>query len=339
MEAPSGRVAFLDGMRISREHLEHLQAYLRLGVFQLRETVGEGRVAHGLKTKAAPGTPGNIQVSPGLALDAFGRPLSLDTARTLPVDLGTAPVLYAVLAHDLRYGEFFKGFPTVITDHVKLELRSAAPPYADGGVRFAEIRPAPVSAVGAVTPAGAATPAAPAGASGLLIAQAGEWYLPPLDHGHSGRFYQDEQARMRYDGHPLGLAGAMYDSGFVHIEPGGSVHLRHGLRGQDFLTQLEAANEHGMITNHGSGRDFWYELPSDGEAVISRTKHKEYSRFRLRLWPFGTPGAAPQGPILPIANAGPDNTVELGQSFILDGGQSRSPAGLPLRKYKWIQLS
>ncbi len=320
-ENPSGRVAFLDGMRISREHLEHLQAYLRLGIFQLRETVGEGRVAHGLKTEAAPGAPGNIQVSPGLALDAFGRPLSLDTARVLPAALGSAPVMYAVLAHDLRYDQFFKGFPTVITDHVKLELRTAPPPYADGGVRFAEVRPAP------------------AGATGLLIAQAGEWYLPPLDHGHSGRFYQDEQARMRYDGHPLGLAGAMYDSGFVHIEPGGSVHLRHGLRGQDFLAQLEAANEHGMITNHGSGRDFWYELPADGEAVISRTKHKEYIRFRLRLWPFGTPGAAPQGPVLPVADAGADAMVELGETFRLDGAHSRSPAGLPIRKYKWIQLS
>jgi hypothetical protein len=160
-----------------------------------------------------------------------------------------------------------------------------------------------------------------------------------LDHGHSGRFFTDAQARMRYDGHPLGLAGAMYDSGFVHVEPGGSVRLRHGLRGQDFLAQLDAASEHGMITNHGSGRDYWYELPADGEAVIARTKHKEYSRFRLRLWPFGTPGAAPQGPVFPIANAGADGMVEFGESFRLDGAQSRSPAGLPLRKYKWTQLS
>lgn len=314
-----GRVEFLDGMRISREHLEHLQAYLHLAILQMRETVGEGKVAHGLKAEA---DGGNLKVSPGLAFDGFGRPLALDDARTLPVDITAAPVLYAVLVHDLRYDAFFKGFPTVIRDFVKLELRPVAPPYADGAVRFAELRPAP---------AGDAAP--------FLIAQSGGWYLPPLDHGHTGRFFTDAQGRMRFDGTPLGLPGAMYDSGFVHIDPGGSVHLRHGLRGMDFLAQLEAMSEKGMITNHGSGREYWYELPDDGLAVISRTKHKEYTRFRLRLWPFGTPGAAPQGPILPVADAGPDAVVESGVSFRLDGSGSRSPAGLPLRKFKWIQLS
>ena len=322
MEAAHGRVAFLDGMRISREHLEHLQTYLHLAVLQLRETVGEGKVSHGLKAELA---EGNLKVSPGLALDAFGRPLALAEVRTLPLPAGET-VLYAVLAHDLRYGEFFKGFPTVITDHVKLEFRVVAPPYADGAVRFAELRPAPPAAAGAATPA-------------KLLVQSGAWYLAPLDHGHSGRFVTDAQSRMRYDGHPLGVAGAMYDSGFIVIPPGGTVYLKHGLRGQDFLAQLEAASEHGIITNHGSGRDYWYALPADGEALITRTKHKEYTRFRLRLWPFGTPGAAPQGPIFPVANAGEDRIVELGEAFALDGAQSRSPAGLPLRKFKWIQLS
>lgn len=329
MEAAHGRVAFLDGMRISREHLEHLQSYLQLAVLQLRETVGEGKVSHGLKAELE---EGNLKVSPGLALDAFGRPLALEKARTIAIPPGDA-VQYAVLAHDLRYGEFFKGFPTIITDHVKLEFRDVAPPYADGAVRFAELRPAPAAT--ATSTSLSATSTAPA----KLLVQSGAWYLAPLDHGHSGRFVTDAQARMRYDGHPLGVAGAMYDSGFIVIPPGGTVYLKHGLRGQDFLAQLEAASEHGIVSNHGSGRDYWYALPADGEALITRTKHKEYTRFRLRLWPFGTPGAAPQGPVFPIANAGEDRIVEFGEVFALDGAQSRSPAGLPLRKFKWIQLS
>lgn len=317
MEAAHGRVAFLDGMRISREHLEHLQAYLHLAVLQLRETVGEGKVAHGLKAELA---EGNLKVSPGMALDAHGRPLALNETRTLPIPAGNA-VHYAVVAHELRYGQFFKGFPTVITDFLKLELRTAPPPYPDGAVRFAELRPAP------------------AGAAGPLVVQSGAWYLPPLDHGHSGLFVTDANARMRYDGHPLGLPGAMYDSGFILIPPGGTVFLKHGLRGRDFVAMLEASSEHGLITNRGTGRDYWYTLPADGEATISRTRHKEYTRFRLRLWPFGTPGAAPQGPVFPVANAGEDRIVEYGEAFRLDGAQSRSPAGLPLRKFKWIQLS
>lgn len=365
MDAPAGRVAFLDGMRIAREHLEYLQDYLHLAVAQLRAAVGEGKVAHGLKAAAA----GNgLLVSPGLALDAFGRPLALDEARTLPVVFADRAVLFAVLAHDLRYEAFFKGYPTVIRDFVKLELRADPPPYADGAVRFAELRPLPASpASPASAPPAAATPSAasaasgpaasapgappasasPAGPPGLeavltpgfLVFQSGAWYLPPLAHGHSGRFYEDEAGRMRFDGQPLGLPGAMYDSGFVHIDPGGKVFLRHGLRGADFMAQLEAMGENGLITNHGSGRDYWYELPADGEAVIARTRHKEYSRFRLRLWPFGSPGAAPRGPILPVADAGEDRQAEYGASFILDGSGSRSPAGLPLRKYRWIQLS
>lgn len=323
MEAAHGRVAFLDGMRISREHLDHLQAYLHLAVVQLRASIGEGKVAYGLKAELE---GADLKVAPGLALDAFARPLALDEARTLPVP--PAPgIRHVVIAHDLHYGEFFKGFPTVISDRIKLELRPAAPPYADGAVRFAELRPAPPPAAG------------PAPAPNLLVVQHGDWYLPPLDHGHSGRFIPDADNRMRYDGHPLGLPGAMYDSGFIVIPPGGTVYLKHGLRGRDFVAMLEASSEHGLITSRGNGRDYWYTLPADGEATISRTRHKEYTRFRLRLWPFGAPGAAPQGPVFPVANAGEDRIVEYGEAFRLDGAQSRSPAGLPLRKFKWIQLS
>ena len=326
MDAPHGRVAFLDGMRISREHLEHLQSYLHLAALQLREGVGEGKVVHGLKTEPSGAI---LKIGPGLAFDAFGRPLALDEAKELTPVFGNAEALYAVLAHDLRYGQFFKGFPTVITDHVKLELRAAPPPYADGAVRFAEVRPA-------LAPA---TPDAPAAEAPFRVTQTGRWYLPPLDHGHSGKFYQDAQSRLRYDGDPMGLAGAMYDSGFIHVAPGDRIHIRHGLMGRDFLAQLEARSENGLITNHGSGRDYWYDLPADGEAVIARTKHKEYSLFRLRLWQLGAPGAAPHGPIPPIAHAGTDRTVDAALSFRLDGSMSRTPSGVPIRTYKWIQLS
>lgn len=320
MESPHGRAVFLDGMRISKEHLEHLQAYLHLATLQLRQGLGEGKVLHGLKVEASGGA---IVIGPGLAFDALGRPLSLDEDRILTPAFGAAGVLHAVLAHDLRYGQFFKGFPTIISDHVKLELRPAPPPYADGAVRFAEIRPAPE---------GSAGPA-------FLIAQSGHWYLPPLDHGHSGRFFNDAQSRMRYDGDPMGLAGAMYDSGFIHVAPGDSIRIRHGLMGRDFLAQLEARSEAGLITNHGSGRDYWYDLPADGEAVITRTKHKEYSLFRLRLWQLGAPGAAPHGPVPPIAHAGTDRTVDAGNSFRLDGSLSRAPSGVPIRTFKWTRLS
>jgi hypothetical protein len=324
MEPTHGRAAFLDGMRISKEHLEHLQAYLHLAVVQIREGLGEGKVVHGLKAEPAPG--GGLKVGPGLAFDAFGRPLALMEARELTPLFGAAPVLHAVLVHDLRYSQFFKGFPTVITDHVKVELRGTPPPYPDGAVRFAEITPAP-------------SPAVTGAAAALAIMQSGNWYLPPLDHGHSGKFYQDAQSRMRYDGHPMGIAGAMYDSGWIHIDPGGFAELRHGLRGQEFLAQLETRSEHGLISNRGSGRDYWYDLPSDGLAIVRRTRHKEFTLFRLRLWPYGAPGAAIPGPILPIAHAGENRIVEIGEPFRLDGALSRSPSGLPLKKFKWTQLS
>jgi hypothetical protein len=213
-------------------------------------------------------------------------------------------------------------------------------------VRFAEIRPAPPAATAPApateptTPTNPASDAAsPAAVPPFLISQSGRWYLPPLDHGHTGRFYQDAQSRMRYDGDPMGMAGAMYDSGFIHVAPGDSIHIRHGLMGRDFLAQLEARSENGIITNHGSGRDYWYTLPADGEAVIARTRHKEYSLFRLRLWQLGAPGASPHGPIPPIAHAGTDRTVDSGTSFRLDGSMSRTPSGVPLRTFKWTQLS
>lgn len=323
MDAPHGQTAFIDGMRVSQEHLIHLQDILHLAVMQIREGLGLGKVVHGLKAEATPA--GTVRIGPGLAYDALGRPLQLDAARELTPAFGNAAVLYAVIIHDLHYDLFFRGFPTVVDDVVRVELRNAPPPYDDNAVRIAEIRPAPVTAEAPV----------PA----LLVSQSGDWFLPPLYHGHSGRFFTDAQARWRYDGNPLGVAGPLYDSGFIQLPPGGKVTLKHGLHGRDFLAQLEASKADGTITNHGSGREFWYELPEDGVAVIARTRTKEYSRFRLRLWPFGSPGAAPQGPVLPVANAGADEIVELGTSFRLDGTQSRSPAAKALVKFKWTQLS
>jgi len=334
MEAPHGQTAFIDGMRVTQEHLIHLQDILHLAVMQIRAGLGLGKVVHGLKAEVT--ATGTVSIGPGLAYDALGRPLQSDAARELTPAFGNATVLYAVIAHDLHYDQFFRGFPTVIDDVVRVELRNAPPPYDDNAVRIAEIRPASVTAP---LPTGGGVPTTAAAAPALLVSQSGDWFLPPLYHGHSGKFFTDAQALWRYDGNPLGVAGPLYDSGFIQLAPGGKVTLKHGLHGRDFLAQLEASKADGAITNHGSGREYWYELPEDGVAVIARTRTKEYSRFRLRLWPFGSAGAAPQSPILPVANAGADEIVELGTSFRLDGTQSRSPAAKALVKFKWTQLS
>ncbi len=366
MDAPHGQTVFQEGMRVTKEHLDNLQDILQAGILQMRQAAGFGKVVYGLKVDA--GEAGSIRIAPGLALDDFGRSVIVPAAQSLtpafPISgsgaAGTAPVLYLVATHNLVSGLLVKGIPTLLTDGFKIEARTAPPPYADGGVRFAELHPPlsltpvpgpaplPPTPPGLDTPSNlsvtsvaSVAPAAPAVAASaaLSIVQKGDWYSPPLAHGHSGKFFTDAQSNLRFDGQPLGFSGPLYDSSFITLSLGGTVTLKHGLPGRDFLAQLEARRHDGAITNHGTGREYWYDLPADGIAVISRTKHKEYTEFRLRLWPFGSPGTAPQGPVLPVADAGPDAQEELGHSFDLDGSGSRSPIGAALTKFKWIQLS
>jgi hypothetical protein len=238
---------------------------------------------------------------------------------TIGGDFGSA---YLAAAYVLRSAGLIDGVPTLLSHDLKLEVRAAAPPYEDDAVPVAELT---------------------RDGDGWRVVQKGEWYLPPADHRHTGQFLSDAASRWRYDGAPLdgaavGFPKPAFDSGFVPLLPESQVRLAHNLKTTDLLVQLQARSADGIITSEGLGISFWYELVGDQEIRLVRGLAEIATELSLRatIWPFSPAGA---GPLLPIADAGPDMVVELGQSFTLDASKSKAFGGKQLVKYIWTQMS
>ena len=53
--AEDARTIFVDGLRVTADHLQHMQDRLREAVADLRRTVGLGRVAWGLRAELGEG--------------------------------------------------------------------------------------------------------------------------------------------------------------------------------------------------------------------------------------------------------------------------------------------
>lgn len=305
-----GRTRFQDRMRVSREHLDHLQDVLLGAVAEARESGGLGRVSHGLRVEATSG--GDVVIGPGAAVDARGRLLLSPEPVELAPEWGEATRLHVVARHVLRAEGLVKGVPTLLHDDLAFETRAAAPPYEDDAVVFARLE---------------------RGDPEPRVTQLGEWYLPPLDHGHSGGFVLRE-GRWRYDGKPLGLPPARFDSGWLGVPAGEAAELVHGLETADLLVHLQARRADGVATTEGLGRDYWHELPDDIHVRLVRAAGE--GELRAVAWPLEAGGA---GPVLPLADPGPDLAVEPGASFTLDGSRSRAFGGRTLVKYTWTQTS
>ena len=306
-----GRTRFEDGMRVAREHLDHLQDLALDSAADARESAGLGKVAYGLRVETA--GPASVTIGPGLAFDGQGRRLFLPEPRPLDVEPGGP--WFLVAQHALRSEGLVGGVPTLLHDDLTIEARAASPPYEDDAVVFARLDP---------------------GEDGYRVVQLGQWYLAPLDHGHTGAFLL-RQGRWRFDGPALGFAAPLFDSGFVGVEPGSAVQLVHGLGTSDLLVQLQARAADGTITTRGIGDAFWYDLVGLQEVRLQRSNQpSEPLDLRVAVWPL-VPGAA--GPALPVADPGPDAQAELGASFVLDGSRSRAFAGHTVERYQWTELS
>src|SRR5678815_4283762 len=86
--ADDGRTQFVDGLRVTAEHLQHLQDRLRDGINDIRRTIGLGKIAWGLRVFT--GTD-QVTITPGVAFAASSARLAIDADRTLPIPAGNGP--------------------------------------------------------------------------------------------------------------------------------------------------------------------------------------------------------------------------------------------------------
>ena len=111
--ANDARTEFIDGLRVTADHLQHLQDRLREAVRDLRLVVGAGKIAWGLHVDAA---AGSVTVQPGVGVAPSGIRLNIDVPVNLPLPEAAGPfrvTLHAVEQDraSLRLGDK----PTLIT--------------------------------------------------------------------------------------------------------------------------------------------------------------------------------------------------------------------------------
>ncbi len=188
--AEDPRSQFTDGLRVTAEHLQHLQDRLREGVLDLRRTVGLGRIAWGLRVQAGPG----IAIDPGLALAPSGVRLAVDAALSLPAPEGAGPFRVVLRAQNsdreaLRVGDT----PTLIL------LTASAAVEADDG---------PDPGLDALVIARLSR-----GESGFTVAQDDALFVASGAHTHSGRHVKDAQGRWHFDGAPVDASATQGPAG------------------------------------------------------------------------------------------------------------------------------
>src|SRR3989442_5308846 len=178
------RSQFVAELRVTADHLTHLQDRLREGIIDLRRSVGLGRIAWGLRVQ----TNGGVAIAPGVAFAPGGVRLAIDTAVTL-----TAPGTPGLFRVVLRAGNSDREALRVDSTPTLILLTTSATIEPDDGSNLG----------GDALPLAAVNPTE----GGFTVTQDDALFVALGHHTHSGQHLQDSQGRGHYDGPPLSVAG------------------------------------------------------------------------------------------------------------------------------------
>jgi hypothetical protein len=167
------QIVVFDGLRITTEHLDHLQGAFLTGLHDLREAAGLGKVLRGLQVRTA--QENQIVVEPGLAFDREGNRIVCDAPQTLDVAFQEGEQsLWVTIAYDQLETNETEGKNTLVWDGCMLGLQPAAPGPDDLAIAIAWLEHDEVGAL-AVHPADTQpAPERPAGENGSTAAGDGQ---------------------------------------------------------------------------------------------------------------------------------------------------------------------
>jgi hypothetical protein len=133
-----GQLRVFDGLRLTTEHLNHLQEALRSGVQDLREILGLGVVYRGCEVSAAGDSA--VTVQPGLAFDLQKNRLVFDEPKTVPVvfEPDTATQFVCLKYEQIEDGQVEDHF-TLLWDSCSVIVRSSLPAAQDNLVVLARL--------------------------------------------------------------------------------------------------------------------------------------------------------------------------------------------------------
>jgi hypothetical protein len=136
---PAG-IRVFDGLRVTTDHVEHLQASFRSALQELRLVAGPGRVHQGFEVQAT--DEGHVTVLPGLAFDAAGNRIACDEPTVLEVAFGPGSGRrYVGLRHRQVGDGVLEGQATMLWDGCSVELDETRPAPEEGALALAELIP------------------------------------------------------------------------------------------------------------------------------------------------------------------------------------------------------
>jgi hypothetical protein len=132
------QIRVFDGLRITTDHVNHLQGAFYSGLEDFREILGLGKAQVGLEVAAQ--DDNSITIQPGLAFHFEKNRLPVDAPQTVKLDFATPEeVKYICLKHAQVDEGAVEGHPTMIWDSSTVVVRTAAPDAKEGLVTLARV--------------------------------------------------------------------------------------------------------------------------------------------------------------------------------------------------------
>lgn len=174
---------FVDGLRVTPAHLNHVQSVLAAALSDLRTVVGVGRVGAGFRILA---DGASVTLTPGVGFTPGGFPVRRDEVTVLTVPAGTGPFPVALRAVS-SVDEATKIGDTATITFLRTEVLVGA-----------DVVEGPeVLVVGTVRRDG----------QEIVVQQDPARLAPGPGHGHSGGWVQDVDGLWRFDGTTIEAAG------------------------------------------------------------------------------------------------------------------------------------
>lgn len=202
------QTVFLDGLRVTSQHLMHLQSALQQAVLDLRHTIGTGVIAFGLRLTIKDGV---VSLHPGIAFSEAGLRLHVAQITELELPAGIDHVKVVLVAENTDDPlTRLDDLATIVNCETTIQLIADDAETPEDGL-----------VVGTVDTT----------VAGLAVEQPPQLFASPPSHTHSGDHYIDDFGIWRYDGPevelvtgppgPRGDAGPQGDPG--PVGPAGSV--------------------------------------------------------------------------------------------------------------------
>ncbi len=135
-----GSIQVFDGLRLTTQHLEHLQGGVHSAVQDLRQIMGLGQVHQGFKV--VPAGDRMITVMPGIAFDFQKNRIVCDEPRTLEVKFAPGETLkFVCVKYEQVQNGVVDGRPTMIWDSCSMNLRATKPGAEENEVALCALKP------------------------------------------------------------------------------------------------------------------------------------------------------------------------------------------------------